>query len=94
MTTRRPVRTQWIKRNEPKPAPVDIHAKKAKKAKNLPLPGPGIVVTVPLSLLPEYLQLYALIPMTRGDVADNERATGRRKPSGFLYVKRSRSEGK
>lgn len=59
MTARKPIRTQWIHREEPKPEPVDVHMD---KAKNLPLPGPGIVVTVPLHLLPEYLELYRLQP--------------------------------
>lgn len=91
MTTRKPYRTQWINRDQPKPEPIDV---RAKKAKNLPMPGPGIVVTVPLHLLPEYLQLYGLTPMSRGEVADNEKATGKRKPSGMLYVKRTRKEGR
>lgn len=34
------------------------------KARNLPLPGPGIVVKVPLLLLPAYLQLHSLVPMS------------------------------
>ena len=59
MTTPRPVRTQWIKREELKPEPVDVRVQKARR---LPMPGPGIVVTVPLSLLPEYLQIYSLQP--------------------------------
>jgi len=89
MTTQRaPFRTQWVPRDEPKPEPIDIRLKKARR---LPLPGPGIVVTVPLSLLPEYLELHHLSPMSRGEVADNERATGKRKPSGFLYVHRTAS---
>jgi hypothetical protein len=87
MTPRRVTRTQWVHRDEPKPEPVDIRTQKAKK---LPMPGPGIVITVPLSLLPEYLQLYALTPMARGEVADHETATGARKPSGMLYVKRNK----
>jgi hypothetical protein len=90
MTTRRTVRTQWVKRDAPKPEPVDVRQKRARR---LPMPGPGIVVTVPLSLLPEYLQLYQLTPMTRGEVRDNEVTTQRRKPAGVLYVKRKR-EGK
>jgi len=89
---RKPFQTRWIHRDdEVKPEPVDIRMKRARK---LPLPGPGIVITVPLSLLPEYLALHSLVPMTRGEVADNEKATRRRKPAGMLYVKRTPKEGK
>jgi hypothetical protein len=88
---KKPFRSQWTPRTPaPKPEPVDT---RMKRAKNLPMPGPGIVITVPLSLLPEYLQLYGLTPMTRGEVADHETASGKRKPSGMLYVKRNK-EGK
>jgi hypothetical protein len=65
-----------------------------KKARRLPLPGPGIVITVKLDLLPAYLELHKLEPMTRGEVADNEKATKRRKPAGFLYVKRIKRDSK
>jgi hypothetical protein len=61
-----------------------------KRARRLPLPGPGIVITVPLSLLPEYLTLHHLTPMTRGEVIENEVAMKRRRPSGALFVKRER----
>lgn len=92
MTSRRaPFRTQWIKREETKPAPIDV---RAQKAKNLPMPGPGIVVTVPLSLLPEYLQLYGLTPMTSGEVRDVAEASRSRRLPGVLYVKRTPREGK
>ena len=89
--TPRPVRTRWVKRNEPKPEP---ESDTMKRARRLPLPGPGIVITVPLSLLPAYLELHNLVPMSRGEVATNEKETKRRKPAGFLYVKRTRREGK
>ena len=91
MTTRRVFRSQWVKRNEPKP---ELESDTMKRARRLPLPGPGIVITVPLSLLPAYLELHNLAPMTRGEVATNEKATSRRKPAGFLYVKRTRRDGK
>jgi hypothetical protein len=84
MTPARKVQTQWVKHDQPKPEPVDSRLQRAKK---LPLPGPGIVITVSLSLLPEYLQLHGLTPLTRGEVADNEKATRKTKPGGFLYVK-------
>lgn len=75
MTTRRaPRRSQPA----PKPEPEDVRIKKARK---LPMFGPGIVITVPLSLLPEYLALYQLQP------------TGC-KPSGILLVKRTPNEAK
>lgn len=49
--------TRWIKREQP--APIDTRLERAKK---LPMFGPGIVIKIPLSLLPEYLQLYRLKP--------------------------------
>ena len=91
MMRARPVRTQWVRKSPaPKPEP---ESESRKRARRLPMPGPGIVITVPLSLLPEYLELYSLAPMTRGEVRDNETATGRRKPAGALYMKRTK-EGK
>lgn len=33
-----------------------------RKVKHLPMPGPGIRVSVPLGLLPRYLELYGLEP--------------------------------
>jgi hypothetical protein len=87
MTTKgRTFRSQWVKRDEPKAPPEDSAHKKALR---LPKPGPGIPVDVPLHLLPEYLAIYRLEPMSRGEVAESERTSGRRKPSGCLYVKRT-----
>lgn len=44
----------------PMPAePVDVTVAKAKK---LPMFGPGIVINIPLSLAPAYLELYNLKP--------------------------------
>ena len=83
MTPRRPFQTQWIHRDEPEP--IDAHMK---KAQNLPRPGPGIVVPVPLHLLPEYLALYSLVPMTRGEAQDSLKQTNTRRLAGVLYVKR------
>lgn len=57
--TARAVRTQWVHRDEPKPEPTTPHVE---KAKHLPRFGPGIVITVPLHLLPEYLDIYSLVP--------------------------------
>jgi len=59
MTTRRAFRSQWVPHDEPKPEPTDSRMTRARK---LPRFGPGIVITVPLSLLPEYLELYQLKP--------------------------------
>ena len=91
MTTRRPVRTKWVKRNEPKPEPVSDAMQSARR---LPLPGPGIVITVALSLLPEYLELHHLEPMTSGEVRDVAAASRRSRLPGVLYVKRTRNDGK
>jgi hypothetical protein len=87
MTTRKPFQTRWVKREEPKPAPVD---ERAQKAAQLPMPGPGIVVRVPLHLLPEYLALYALQP-----AGIQEPKVARRDGPGeaILVVKRTRAEG-
>jgi hypothetical protein len=43
----------------PPEGPVNSQIERAKK---LPMFGPGIVITVPLSLLPTYLELYHLKP--------------------------------
>lgn len=56
---RKPFRSQWVHRDEQTPAPDSSHIE---KAKNLPMFGPGIVITIPLRLLPEYMELYALAP--------------------------------
>lgn len=88
MTGRSLVRTQWVKREQPRPAPVDV---RAQKAANLERFGPDIVISVPLHLLPDYLQLYSLQP------------TGVREPKvqpkygpgeAILLVKRVPREGK
>lgn len=85
MAARKPFQTQWVKRDEPKPALVDV---RTQKAKHLPMPGPGIVVTVPLHLLPEYLELYRLEPIDRGVPPRPF------EPSSILLVKRVPREGK
>lgn len=59
MTTRRAFRSQWTREPEPRPEPKDSRLERAKK---LPRFGPGIVINIPLSLLPEYLALYQLQP--------------------------------
>jgi len=59
MTTRRAFRSQLALKSKPEPAQVDSTRK---KVLHLERPGPGIVVTVPLHLLPEYLEIYSLQP--------------------------------
>jgi hypothetical protein len=83
--TARPVRTRRIRRDEPQPEP---ESARMKKARNLPMPGPGMIVTVPLHLLPEYLALYSLQPMTRGEARDVVQQSGKGRLAGVLYVKR------
>jgi hypothetical protein len=61
--TARPVRTRWIRRDEPQPEP---ESALMKKAKNLPLPGPGVAVDVPLHLMEDYLKLHGLEPLDLG----------------------------
>jgi hypothetical protein len=86
---RRPFRTQWIHHDEPKPEPVSARMQRAHK---LPLLGPDLIVTIPLSLLPEYLELHGLSPMSIGEVADVVKASGRMRRPGVLYVKRIKKE--
>lgn len=64
-----------------------------KKARKLPLSGPGLITSVPLHLLPEWLELNNLVPMTRGEVRDLLEATNQPRRQG-LYVKRIKKEGK
>jgi hypothetical protein len=78
MTTRKPLRSQWTRQPDPKPEPVEAAHTKALR---LPRPGPGIVISVPLGLLPEYLEIYRLAP------------SGAR-PDGTLLVTRTRKEPK
>jgi len=59
-----------------------------KKAKRLPLFGPGLEIMVPLHLLPAYLALYALRPMSRKEVRDVQKR-GVRKADGLLWVRRA-----
>lgn len=84
---RKPFRTQWVHRDEPAPAPVSSHMEKAKR---LPLPGPGIVVTVPLHLLMDYLALHNL----KSDGIQEPKVPRRDGPGeAILLVKRQEKEG-
>ena len=59
-TQRRVFRSQWMPKPETVPMePVDVRTEKVKKLRMF---GPGIVIRAPLSLLPEYLDLYQLQP--------------------------------
>lgn len=71
------------------PPPVQEESRR-KRARRLPLPGPGIVVTVPLSFLPEYLELYRLVPMTPGEVMQLETRSKHTKPGDVLWVRRAK----
>lgn len=86
MKSRRPTRPSWRTRKTlaPPPEPEDVRMTKARR---LPLSGPGIVINVPLSLLPEYLQLHSLAPFSPAEIQDRKRQ-GLRKPDGVLLVKR------
>lgn len=44
-------------------ASVKVEAADMQKARRLQMPGPGIKVSIPLHLLPAYLQLYGLEPI-------------------------------
>lgn len=84
----RPVRRQRVKRDAPKPESFDVRMQKARK---LPLSGPGIVITIKLDVLPEWLEHNNLVPMTRGEVVDVVNASpNKRRLPGVLYVKRVR----
>lgn len=83
MTTHRPVR-RLTKAPTPKPEPQDV---RMKKARNLPMSGPGLITSVPLSLLPEWLALNHLEPMSRGEVRDLLERIGEPRRQG-LYVRR------
>ncbi len=60
--------------------------------KNLPPFQPGVVISIPLELLPAYFQREHLEPLSAKEVAD-KRGQGLRKPDGVLWVKRTTSEG-
>jgi len=85
---KRAPRSRWTTPVTPIPAP-EPEDVRLKKAKRLPMFGPGIVITVPLSLLPEYMKLYQLRPMSAREVQDwvNQKMDKSR-PAGVLLVKR------
>lgn len=83
----RVVRSRWTPKEPAAPPELkDAHLERAKKLRMF---GPGIVITVPLSLLPEYLALYRLVP-----VAVREPNIPHRDGPGeaILLVKRIRKE--
>ncbi len=66
-------------------APEDVAMKKARK---LPMFGPGIVINVPLALLPAYMETYRLRAMTRGEVHSVEQKITKLKGPGVVWVRR------
>lgn len=54
---------QLQRRSERVRTTLQVKVADAAKVRRLPLPGPGIVVNVPLHLLPEYLVLHGLEPL-------------------------------
>jgi hypothetical protein len=59
MTTRRAVRHPFA---QPAIVPVEPIDVRMEKARHLPMFGPGIVISIPLSLWPQYQELYWLEP--------------------------------
>lgn len=89
MTARR-----WVSKKKPPVLPAVPESTRMKKARGLEMPGPGIVVTVPLSILPEYLELYGLEPISLGEVNEADARLKRRQVPGILvWVKRTKKEG-
>ncbi len=82
MKARRP-----ISRKSAPAVPVEPEDVLIKRARRLPLSGPGIVTTVPLTLLPAYMQIHNLEPFTRDEIRKRAQQ-GIRKPDGVLLVKR------
>lgn len=59
------------------------------RAAELPAHQPGVLVTVPLELLPTYLELRGLRAMDPGEVRGFELASKTRKVDGVLWVTRA-----
>ncbi len=74
----------------PPPEPEDALIQHARR---LPLSGPGIVTSVPLSLLPAWLQLHHLEPLSKSEIQECAQR-GIRKPDGVALVKRTHMERK
>ena len=72
--------------------PAEMESARRKKARHLPMFGPGIVITIPLSLLPEYYELYGLEPLPFSEVVEREMASKKRKPAGVLWVKHAKNQ--
>ncbi len=88
MTKRRSMPTKRAPILPPEPEDMLI-----KRARRLPLSGPGIVTTIPLSLLPAWLQLHHLEPLSQSEVQERAKR-GIRKPDGVAIVKRTHVEKK
>lgn len=81
----------WDK-TKPAPAPQpQPETSYQQKAKHLPMFGPGVVITIPLHLLPEYFALYHLQP----NGIQEPKVQPRNGPGeAILLVKRVPTEGK
>lgn len=68
-------------------APLPVDSSLEKKAKNLPMFGPGLEISIPLHLLPTYLEIYGLEVLGPKQIGWL-REHGVRKRDGVLYVRR------
>jgi hypothetical protein len=66
----------------------------AQRVAKLPALQPGVQVTIPLDLLPAYLNLYHVAAMDRTAVSKLEERTGTRKEPGVLWVQTQTQDGK
>jgi hypothetical protein len=90
MTTRRAVR----KTTKTSQGPVDPETKLTQRALKLPWPGPGITIDVAERLLPTYLAIYHLVPMSPDEVREFELRNNVSKPAGVVWVKRVKKASK
>ena len=75
-------------------APVTYEDKLVQRALKLPWPGPGITIDVAERLLPAYLTIYQLVPMTPEEVKEFELRNQVSKPAGVVWVKRVKKASK
>jgi hypothetical protein len=66
----------------------------AQRVAQLPPLLPGVLVTIPLELLPAYLNLYHIEAMDRTAVSKLEERTGTRKEPGAVWVQPQLQDGK
>ena len=86
MTTRR----TYTRRDAAQLAPETTDSLR-ERARRLPLSGPGRVTTIPLSLLPAYLELHHLEVLDKAEIRLLAQR-GFRKPDGIAMVKRIKIE--